>query len=173
MPGPLHGIRIVDLTQMVAGPVATMILADQGADVIKIEPPHGGDYTRQVSTRRHDIAASFLNNNRNKRSVILNLKEPRAVEIVKELARDADVFVQNFRPGVADRMGVGEPALRIGVEDGQAAALDQVVDEGGDEHRLARPRQSGNAQTDDRFKQSFGHTVAHGFDSAHKTVCQG
>lgn len=112
MPGPLDGIRIVDLTQMVAGPVATMILADQGADVIKVEPPRGGDYTRQVSTRRHDIAASFLNNNRNKRSIALNLKEARGVEIVKDLARDADVFVQNFRPGVADRLGVGETAIR-------------------------------------------------------------
>lgn len=113
MPGPLDGIRIVDLTQMVAGPVATMILADQGADVIKVEPPRGGDYTRQVSTRRHNIAASFLNNNRNKRSIALNLKEARGVEIVKDLARNADVFVQNFRPGVADRLGVGEAAIRV------------------------------------------------------------
>jgi len=130
MPGPLDGIRIIDLTQMVAGPVATMILADQGADVIKVEPPKGGDYTRQVSTRRHDIAASFLNNNRNKRSVVLNLKEPQAVEIVKDLARDAEVFVQNFRPGVADRMGVGEAAIRAVAPDIVYVSMSGFGDDG-------------------------------------------
>ena len=111
MSGPLHGFRVIDLTSVVSGPLATMILADQGADVIKIESP-SGDYTRLVSNRRGGFSASFLNNNRNKRSVSLNLKDPRGIDILMKLARDADVFVQNFRPGVADRMGVGEDAIR-------------------------------------------------------------
>lgn len=112
MTGPLQGYRIVDLTAMISGPLATMILADQGADVIKIESPKGGDYTRQVSNRRSGLAASFLNNNRNKRSVSLNLKDPRGVEVLKKLVADADVFVQNFRPGVIERMGLGEDEIR-------------------------------------------------------------
>ncbi|WP_282610080.1 CaiB/BaiF CoA-transferase family protein [Pelagibius sp. Alg239-R121] len=112
MAGPLQGYRIVDLTAMISGPLATMILADQGADVIKIESPKGGDYTRQVSNRRAGMAASFLNNNRNKRSVALNLKNARGIEILKELVTDADVFVQNFRPGVIERMGLGEDEIR-------------------------------------------------------------
>jgi crotonobetainyl-CoA:carnitine CoA-transferase CaiB-like acyl-CoA transferase len=97
---------------MISGPTTTMILADQGADVIKVENPSGGDHTRMVSTRRNGYTASFVNNNRNKRSLTLNLKDPRGVEIVKRLARDADVLVQNFRPGVVDRIGVGETAIR-------------------------------------------------------------
>jgi len=113
MPGPLHGYRIVDLTSMISGPLATMILADQGADVIKIEnPATGGDYVRKAANRRDEFSAAFLNNNRNKRSVALNLKDPRGVELLLRLIADADVFVQNFRPGVAERMGLGEEALR-------------------------------------------------------------
>ena len=78
MPGPLDGIRIVDLTTMISGPSATMMLADQGADVIKVEnPAGGGDHTRHVSNRKGGSRHSFLNNNRNKRSVALNLKDPR------------------------------------------------------------------------------------------------
>src|SRR6202045_3664159 len=108
MPGPLTGYRIVDLTSNVAGPLATMILADQGADVIKIEAPDGGDATRAGGSRRAGFTASFLNNNRNKRSVVLDLKTARGREAVLRLPGGADVFVQNFRPGVADRLGVGE-----------------------------------------------------------------
>ena len=113
MPGPLHGYRIIDLTSMISGPLATMILADQGADVIKIEnPAGGGDYVRKGANRRGDYAAAFLNNNRNKRSVALNLKDPRGVDLLLQLCAGADVFVQNFRPGVAERMGLGEAAVR-------------------------------------------------------------
>jgi crotonobetainyl-CoA:carnitine CoA-transferase CaiB-like acyl-CoA transferase len=112
MPGPLHGYRIVDLTSMISGPLATMILADQGADVIKVENPDGGDHTRAANNRRGGFSASFLNNNRNKRSVALDLKQPGAREAVLRLAGTADVFVQNFRPGVAERMGLGEAAVR-------------------------------------------------------------
>ena len=111
MTGPLEGFKIIDLTQVVSGPLATMMLADQGADVIKVESP-GGDYTRAVSNRRNGFAAAFLNNNRNKRSVTLDLKHPQGLDTCLRLAATADVFVQNFRPGVIDRMGLGETAVR-------------------------------------------------------------
>lgn len=107
MTGPLDGICVLDLTSMISGPTTTLILADQGADVIKIENPVGGDHTRQVSTQRNGFSASFVNNNRNKKSLTLNLKNPEAVKIFYRLVEDADVIVQNFRPGVANRIGVG------------------------------------------------------------------
>ncbi|MCZ6659729.1 MAG: CoA transferase [Gammaproteobacteria bacterium] len=112
MPGPLDGVRIVDLTTMISGPFATMMLGDQGADVIKVESPGTGDLLRYFGTTRGGLAAIFTTSNRNKRSVVLNLKEPRGVEIVCRLVEGADVFVQNFRPGAAERMGIGEAVLR-------------------------------------------------------------
>jgi len=112
MTGPLNGIRIIDLTAMVSGPLATMMLADQGAEVIKVENPSGGDFTRSAANRQGNVSASFLNNNRNKKSVALNLKEPAGREALLKLVATADVFVQNFRPGVIDRMGLGEDELR-------------------------------------------------------------
>jgi crotonobetainyl-CoA:carnitine CoA-transferase CaiB-like acyl-CoA transferase len=112
MPGPLQGFKIIDLTSMISGPLSTMILADQGADVIKVENPRGGDFTRGAFNQRNGLSASFLNNNRNKRSVALNLKDERGLAVLKRLTVDADVFVQNFRPGVAERMGIGEAAIR-------------------------------------------------------------
>jgi crotonobetainyl-CoA:carnitine CoA-transferase CaiB-like acyl-CoA transferase len=112
MPGPLDGFRIIDLTSMISGPLATMILADQGADVVKVENPDGGDHTRAANNRRNGFSASFLNNNRNKRSVTLDLKNPLALDAMLRLLSTADVFVQNFRPGVAERMGLGEDAVR-------------------------------------------------------------
>jgi len=112
MLGPLDGYRIVDLTSNVAGPLATMILADQGADVIKVEAPDGGDATRAGGDRRNGFSASFLNNNRNKRSIVLDLKTAGGREALLRLTAGADVFVQNFRPGVADRLGVGEEPVR-------------------------------------------------------------
>ncbi len=117
MSGPLNGIRIVDLTQVVSGPLATMLLADQGADVIKIENTGTGDVTREVSTRRAGMTASFLNNNRNKRSIALNLKETAALAVVKALLKEADVCIHNFRPGVVERLGLDEDAVRAVRED--------------------------------------------------------
>ena len=111
-PGPLSGVRVVDLTTVISGPLATMMLADQGADVIKIESPKGGDFARHVATRRGGFSASFLNNNRNKRSVALDLKTSDGVSALKAITVTADVFVQNFRPGVAERLGLGEAAMR-------------------------------------------------------------
>lgn len=112
MKQPLDGYRVVDTTAMVSGPLATMQLADQGADVIKIERPDVGDFTRLASNRRAGMAASFLNNNRNKRSLALNLKHEAGLAALKDLLATADVFVQNFRPGVAERMGIDEQSVR-------------------------------------------------------------
>jgi crotonobetainyl-CoA:carnitine CoA-transferase CaiB-like acyl-CoA transferase len=112
MPGPLDGIRILDLTSNVSGPLAMMILADQGAEVIKIEAPQGGDQTRAGADRRAGFTAGFLNNNRNKRSLAIDLKHPRGRDIVLRLCAGADAFVQNFRPGVIERLGLGEEAVR-------------------------------------------------------------
>lgn len=111
MPGPLDGIRVLDFTSMISGPLATMTLGDQGADVIKIESP-SGDHARRVATRRGGFSASFLINNRNKRSIVLDLKTEAGLKAVRRLFETADVIVQNFRPGVADRIGVGEAAAR-------------------------------------------------------------
>ena len=111
MPGPLHGFKVIDLTTMVSGPLATQTLADQGADVIKVEAPRG-DHSRLAATRRAGFSASYLNNNRNKRSIVLNLKHPDGLAAFKRIARDAHAIVQNFRPGVAERIGVGETAMR-------------------------------------------------------------
>lgn len=88
-----------------------MILADQGAEVIKIER-EDGDYTRHLATRRGGFSASFLNNNRNKQSVVLNLKDAHGIEAVRKLAAEADVFIQNFRPGVVERLGIDAKTLR-------------------------------------------------------------
>jgi len=112
MAGPLHGFRVIDLTSMVSGPLATMMLADQGAEVIKVERPPAGDYTRLASKRRGGFSASFLNNNRSKRSIALDLKDERGRAALLRLVENADVFVQNFRPGVIERMGLGEEVLR-------------------------------------------------------------
>ena len=112
MAGPLSGVRVIDLTSMVSGPLCTVTLADQGADVIKVEAPGGGDHTRQVATRRGGFSASFVNNNRNKRSVVIDVKNPDGLETLKTLMSQADVVVQNFRPGVAERIGVGEADVR-------------------------------------------------------------
>ncbi len=109
--GALHGYRIIDISQVISGPVATRILGDQGADVIKIEP-RTGDLTRGLGGGSRGMAPIFATSNRNKRSLVLDLKRPEGVEIVKKLVAGADVFVQNFRPGAAEGMGIGETALR-------------------------------------------------------------
>jgi len=111
MAGPLAGYRVIDVTQMISGPMATMVLADQGADVIKVEPPGTGDLTRALGGPR-GMAPTFTVVNRNKRSVVLNLKTRRGLAILKDLVAKADLFVQNFRPGVAEQMGIGETELR-------------------------------------------------------------
>ena len=112
MSGPLAGYRIIELTSMLTGPWATSLLGDQGADVIKIEVPGIGDHTRSVGARRGDLSVNFLNINRSKRSITLNLKDNDATDILKKLATTADVFIQNFRPGVVERLGISESEIR-------------------------------------------------------------
>jgi len=112
MPGPLDGFRIIDVTQMVSGPMATQILADQGAEVIKVEPPASGDLTRGLAARGRGLSPMFVTINRSKKSIAIDLKHARGVELLNRLVRSADLFVQNFRPGAAERMGIGYEALR-------------------------------------------------------------
>ena len=112
MAGPLDGIRIIDFTTMLAGPYATMILADQGADVIKIEAPTRSDRLGGAGYDPGQLSAASLNNNRNKRSFSVDVKTAAGRELMLKLAKDADVFVQNFRPGVMARLGIDEPQLR-------------------------------------------------------------
>lgn len=112
MAGALDGYRIIDLTSMIAGPWATMILGDQGADVIKVETRGCGDHVRAGGNRQGGLPANFLNNNRNKRSITIDLKDPRGRDAFLRLAASADVVVQNFRPGVVERLGVDEAAVR-------------------------------------------------------------
>lgn len=110
MIGALSHIRILDFSQMVQGPLATQMLGDLGADVIKVEVPETGDWLRHFSQQDTYLggeSASFLAFNRNKRSLTLNLKHPEAREIVTRLARTCDVVVENFRPGVLDKLGFG------------------------------------------------------------------
>lgn len=109
--GPLAGIRVLDLTSNVLGPTATQILGDMGADVIKIEAPEG-DYTRYVGpSRSHGMGSFFLNINRNKRSMVLDLKKPECRETLLELVETADVFVHSMRLGAAQRLGIDYAAI--------------------------------------------------------------
>jgi len=109
---PLEGVRIVDLSAIISGPMATQILADQGADVIKVEGPGPGDLVRYLGPQRNGTNAMFTAVNRNKRAIVLNLKSPEGKAILLDLVRQADVFVENFRPGAIERLGLGHDALR-------------------------------------------------------------
>ncbi|MFL5175170.1 MAG: CaiB/BaiF CoA transferase family protein, partial [Microvirga sp.] len=108
--GPLAGLKVIDLTHVMAGPTCTMMLADMGADVIKIEPP-GGEDTRRERELAPGVSASFLAVNRNKRGLTLDLKQPAGVDVLKRLVTTADILVENYRPGVAARLGVDYETL--------------------------------------------------------------
>ena len=107
---PLAGFRVIDLTSNMSGPLATMVLADQGADVVKVEPLKG-DLIRTVGTGAGGMSAYFANVNRAKRSIAIDLARPEGRDIVLRLCKDADVFTQNFRTGVVDRLGLGADAV--------------------------------------------------------------
>ncbi len=105
--GPLHGIRVLDLSTMVSGPVAAMMLADQGAEVIKIEPPHG-EQMRHLGVPHNGVTSMFFSCNRGKKSLALDLKADAGKKILRELIKSADVLIQNFRPGAMERMGFSQ-----------------------------------------------------------------
>jgi len=109
--GPLDGVRVLDLTTMIAGPVATMMLADQGADVIKVETP-SGDLMRRLAKGRNGMNPAFLSANRNKRSIAIDLKNAEGQAILRKLITTADVLAHNFRPGAPERLGVAESDVR-------------------------------------------------------------
>ena len=113
MPEALEGVRVLDCSQILAGPFCSMLLADMGADVIKIEKPNGGDDTRRMGPPFIDTeSAAFLAMNRNKRSVVLNFKEPAGVDAMKKLVEDADIIIENYRTGVMQRLGLGYEDLK-------------------------------------------------------------
>src|SRR5689334_16001651 len=106
MPKPLAGLRVIELANFIAGPLAGTLLADMGADVIKVEPP-GGDMGRATPPIRNGESVSFTALNRNKRSLVLDLKQPQAIEVLRKLAARSDVFLEAYRPGALDKLGLG------------------------------------------------------------------
>lgn len=112
--GPLSGLRVLDLTQMLAGPICGMRFADLGAEVIKVEPPEGGEWTRTHGFANADIGGettAFLGLNRNKKSVAINLKSKEGVEIFYKLIKSADILIENYKRGTTDRLGIGYSKL--------------------------------------------------------------
>ena len=111
MSGPLSGIKVIDISAVISGPMACQVLGDQGADVIKVEPIGMGDITRIGGFRVGDISAMYASANRGKRSIALDLSQDSGVEILKKMVETADVIVQNFRPGAVEGMGIGPDVL--------------------------------------------------------------
>lgn len=112
MSGPLSGYKVLDLTTVISGPFATMLLGDQGADIIKVESTTSPDHARGAGYGANEFTATFLNNNRNKRAITLNLKSDKGREILFALVKSCDVLIQNFRPGVVERLGISEEQVR-------------------------------------------------------------
>jgi crotonobetainyl-CoA:carnitine CoA-transferase CaiB-like acyl-CoA transferase len=109
--GPLQGIRVLDFTRVLAGPSASLALADLGAEVLKVEPPGTGDETRLFPPFRENVSHYFLSVNRGKKSLVVDLKTAAGVALAKDLAAKCDILIENYRPGVMDRLGLGYAAL--------------------------------------------------------------
>jgi crotonobetainyl-CoA:carnitine CoA-transferase CaiB-like acyl-CoA transferase len=109
--GPLRGVRVLDFTRVLAGPAASLALADLGAEVLKIEPPGAGDDTRTFPPFREQVSHYFLSGNRGKKSIVIDLKAEAGVALAKELAAKSDILIENYRPGVMDRLGLGYETL--------------------------------------------------------------
>ena len=105
--GPLDGVKVLDMSVMISGPLAAMVLADQGAEVIKVESPGLGDLMRFLGTSKGGMTGIFAGNNRGKRSLVVDVKQPDGLDIVRRLIAGADVLIQNFRPGAMERLGLG------------------------------------------------------------------
>lgn len=110
--GPLQGLKILDLTRVLAGPYCTMVLGDLGAEIIKVEAPIKGDDSRQFGPYQNGESAYFMSLNRNKKSITLNLKKPEGKEILKALVKEVDVIIENFRPGTMEKLGLGYDVLK-------------------------------------------------------------
>ncbi len=110
--GPLKGIKVIDITSMITGPLCAQMLGDLGAEVVKIEPTHGEVARWMMPPEKEGLTGFYAQLNRNKRSLALDLKSPEGVEIIKKLATEADILVENFRGGVADRLGIGYNDLK-------------------------------------------------------------
>lgn len=111
-PGPLAGVRVLDFTRVLAGPAASLALADLGAEVIKIEPPGSGDETRSFPPTRDGESHYFLAVNRGKKSIVIDLKSADGLALARDLAAKCDVLIENYRPGVMDRLGLGYEVLK-------------------------------------------------------------
>ena len=117
MPGPLEGYKVLELTSTVSGPFASMMLADQGADVVKVEPPGIGDLARFMGATKSGIGAMFTVLNRNKKCICLDFKNPEDFEVLKKLIQETDVLIENYRPGVVKKLGIDyDSAVKLNQE---------------------------------------------------------
>lgn len=130
MSGPLQGIRVLDLSIMLTGPYAATLLAEQGAEVVKVERPGAGDLARWIGVTVNGVSVLYLMCNRGKRNIAVDLRQPEGVDIVRQLARDVDVVIQNFRPGVVERLGLGYDDVRAVNPDVVYASLSGFGSEG-------------------------------------------
>ena len=112
MAGPLSGYKVLELTTTVSGPMTGMILSDQGAEIIKVEPPLLGDMARYLGIKREGLSAIFAVLNRNKRSIVLDLKEEKDLEIFKTMVGEADILLENYRPGIVKKLGIDYDSLK-------------------------------------------------------------
>ena len=137
MNGPMEGVRVLDLSIALTGPYAAALLADQGAEVIKVERPGGGDIAGWIGVSVNGMSSLFLVCNRGKRCISVDIQRPEGVDIVKELAAESDVVLQNFRPGVLDRLGLGYDDIRNINPDVVYASLSGFGTEGPNRDRAA------------------------------------
>ncbi len=110
--GPLSGYKVLELTTTVSGPMTGMVLSDQGAEIIKVEPPLLGDMARYLGSKREGLSAIFAVLNRNKRSIVLDLKEQKDLDIFKTMVKEADVLLENYRPGIVKKLGIDYESLK-------------------------------------------------------------
>jgi crotonobetainyl-CoA:carnitine CoA-transferase CaiB-like acyl-CoA transferase len=180
MSGPLHGYKIIELTSTVSGPIAGMILGDQGADIVKIEPPMTGDLARYMGDMRNGMSAMYATLNRNKRSLVLDLKDAADMEIFLQLVPTADVLIENYRPGVAEKLGIDYETLKLLNPTLVYASITGYGESGPYQHRrvydplIQATTGTASAQTSDRpanirtvvFDKVTGYTTAQAITAA-------
>lgn len=180
MSGPLLGYKIIELTSTVSGPVAGMILGDQGADIVKIEPPMIGDLARHMGDMRNGMSAMYATLNRNKRSLVLDLKDAADMEIFLQLVPTADVLIENYRPGVVEKLGIDYETLKLLNPALVYASISGYGDSGPYQHRrvydplIQATTGASSQQTSDRpanirtvvFDKVTGYTTAQAITAA-------